>query len=550
MRSRSVLAGVFFLSAAYLGACTTGDGGGSTGTGGSGSGGMSTSGGSGGGGSGGSGSGGSGSGGMSTSGGSGGSGSGGMSASGGSGGGGTTGSGGTAGTAGGTTGAGGLAPATGGAGGAVGGTGGTNGLIDAGADSGVHVDGGDLFSVDYLLASQAPNASANTPGTIGIVTWSIAVAGITEAHIEFGLDTGYGMIAPVDLNEVDFRTLLLGMKPSKTYHFRIAAKVGSTTYLSDDYVIQTGPATTLVKLSSFRVVDEAARRRGFVVASYWSGSPGSGTNTAFIMDADGEIVWWYPSSVAGGIARARMSEDGKNMWMTISGLAGAPLSRVTMDTLGGQVYSNTVGSHDLTPVSGETMAYLDYSETDCDSIFEIDPGGTTKEVFESSSVLTGNNCHGNAVRYSKKEDVYTFSDLSQDVLVVNRSGGVEWRLSERVSGGNKTWGGAQHGHQLLDDSIIIFANSAGANRAAAMIEYSLDGIEMFRYDSGIATSNLGDVQRLPGGNTLVTYSTASVIHEVDSQGNLVLEITGASGVRIGYTLWRETLYGSPPDILY
>ena len=385
---------------------------------------------------------------------------------------------------------------------------------------------------------------------MGIVTWSLSVAGITEANIEFGLDTQYGMVAPVDLSEADFRTLLLGMKPAQPYHFRVVAKVGATTYLSNDYVIQTGPATTLVKLSSFRVVNEAARQRGFIIMSYWSGSAGSGTNTAFILDADGEIVWWYPSSVTGGIARARMSETGKNLWMTISGLTGGPLSRVTMDTLSGQVYDATVGSHDLTPVSGETMAYLDYSETDCDSIFEIDPSGTTREVFESSSVLTTGNCHGNAVRYSKKENVYTFSDLNQDVLVVNRSGGVDWRLSQRVSGGNKAWGGAQHGHQLLDNSFIIFANSGGASGSAALIEYSLEGVEIFRYESGRSTSNLGDVQRLPNGNTLVTYSTESAIQEIDAQGQLVLEITGASGVRIGYTLWQPTLYGPPLDILY
>ena len=208
----------------------------------------------------------------------------------------------------------------------------------------------------------------------------------------------------------------------------------------------------------------------------------------------------------------------------------------------------------VTPVSGTRMAYLDYGESDCNSILEIDPSGTTKEVFEATTYLNagggggGMGCHGNALRYSQKEDVYTYSDLNQDVLVANRSGGVDWRLSELVSGGNSAWSGAQHGHQLLDDSIIIFANTAGPNRTAAVIEYSLDGDEIFRYEGGVSTSNLGDVQRLPGGNTLITYSTSAVIHEVDAQGNLVLEITDASSNRIGYALWRPTLYGPPPDI--
>ena len=59
--------------------------------------------------------------------------------------------------------------------------------------------------------------------------------------------------------------------------------------------------------------------------------------------------------------------------------------------------------------------------------------------------------------------------------------------------------------------------------------------------------DLGDVQRLPGGNTLVTYSNEGLIQEIDESENVVLQISGGEN-RIGYTLWRETLYGPPPDI--
>jgi uncharacterized protein YuzE len=156
-------------------------------------------------------------------------------------------------------------------------------------------------------------------------------------------------------------------------------------------------------------------------------------------------------------------------------------------------------------------------------------------------------CHGNALRYSQAEDVYTFSDLNQDVLVVNRSGEVEWRLSERVNGGNDAWGGAQHGHQLLDGSILIFANAGGSNNSSAAVEYTLEGEEIMRYVGGNFTQNLGDVQRLPNGNTLVNYGNDSVIREIDADENVVLEIEG-NGSSFGYTLWRETLYGPPPDI--
>jgi hypothetical protein len=84
--------------------------------------------------------------------------------------------------------------------------------------------------------------------------------------------------------------------------------------------------------------------------------------------------------------------------------------------------------------------------------------------------------------------------------------------------------------------------------ASAMIEYDLDGKEIARFAGTDYSANLGDVQRLPGGNTLVDFSNAGVMKEIDAQGNVVLQITATSNARFGYALWRESLYGPPPDI--
>jgi hypothetical protein len=56
--------------------------------------------------------------------------------------------------------------------------------------------------------------------------------------------------------------------------------------------------------------------------------------------------------------------------------------------------------------------------------------------------------------------------------------------------------------------------------------------------------NLGDVQRLPGGNTLVTYTTDAKIVELDPSWNEVQTFSA----RVGYASWRPTLYGPPPRL--
>lgn len=409
---------------------------------------------------------------------------------------------------------------------------------------------GDSFKVNVQLAS---DVDAKAPTTVGIVTWSTTLSAVASAYIEFGPTPDYGMQAPVELAAPDHRTLLLGMKPTQTYHFRVVVSDGSALTASDDYTVETGAKTLDVSIGSFEVLDAVKREPGFTIASYWSGVDSA---VAFILDQDGEIVWAYDTGISGGIARARLSEDGKDLWIISASNNGAPLRRVGMDGLGAETYAATVGSHDITPVVGSTMAFIEYGESDCNSIFEIDPSGVVKEVWDSEELSvgaggSGTRCHGNALRYSVPEGLYTYSDVSTDIVQVTRDGKLQWKLTELVEGGNTTWGGAQHGHHLLEESILVFANSGAASKAgpSAAIEYALaDGSEVWRYEgaNGELSANLGDAQRLPGGNTLVTFSNDSIVHEVTPDKAVVVEWKGSPNTKIGYTEWRPSLYGQSP----
>ena len=62
----------------------------------------------------------------------------------------------------------------------------------------------------------------------------------------------------------------------------------------------------------------------------------------------------------------------------------------------------------------------------------------------------------------------------------------------------------------------------------------------------IANMVMGDVQRMPNGNTVVAYSTRGVLHEVSADGRNLQTWTWPAGSTFGYIQKRATLYGPPP----
>jgi hypothetical protein len=132
--------------------------------------------------------------------------------------------------------------------------------------------------------------------------------------------------------------------------------------------------------------------------------------------------------------------------------------------------------------------------------------------------------------------------------------------------GKQTWQAAgnflgMHGHELLPNGNLLWFQAHNGNNAqplgapSPVYEYSFAGgggassakLE-WTYVGDESSFVLGDVQRLPNGNTLVTYSLANVLQEVTPAGEVVQALSGSWGTfsgELGYTWFRKTLYGPP-----
>jgi hypothetical protein len=298
------------------------------------------------------------------------------------------------------------------------------------------------------------------------------------------------------------------------------------------------------------------REPGFIVTSSGVFLPGS----AFIIDADGDIVWYFdgPESPT----RALMDYEGENMWMLALNVLneGGEMRSVSMD--GERAQQNVPGfetaHHDFTVMPGGKVAALVWqSGNDPPSDLVVrSPDGTVTTAFTiGSNLYLSDSYHADAIHYLPFDDSFTISDRNPNLVVkVSATGTPEWQLGgvcEGAPAGSSCSSGGwlvNHGHHLLEDGTFLLFNN-GENDVNHVREFKL-GATPGAFSAtpvndytGTGTGNtLGDVQRLPRGNTLVTYSTDAKIVELDSDWNEVQTFS----VRVGYSSWRPTLYGPPP----
>ncbi len=205
----------------------------------------------------------------------------------------TTGTGGTTST-GGVTGAAGAkgtggTTATGGVTGAAGakGTGGstaTGGTTGAAGTKGTGGTTGNAGSTGTTSCTITPTSSFSTAiPNVAIVTWTTTLSNPTKAEIDFGPSAGgTALVAPVDLTQASYRTLLLGMKPSTSYAYKIVATNASGSCTSSSYTIMTGALPSGTPTVMATISNATAHDKGFIVTStgLWARRRSSSTPTA------------------------------------------------------------------------------------------------------------------------------------------------------------------------------------------------------------------------------------------------------------------------------
>ncbi len=431
-------------------------------------------------------------------------------------------------------------------------------------------------SPDFRAATHAGISEAMP--TVATVQWPVVHGDASNVFVEFGEDASFGRRVRAHVDETGTaRAVLLGLKPGRQYEYRAVEVGGEQTFEGQSETLSTGILTVPMP-SVTATVSEPGHDRGFLVTSMLA-QP----SAAVIFDADGDCVWAHRPEVDWErlyIPRVRLSRVGE--WViyhaaTTLGVEESDVEvqrwivRVSLDGSSQDVVSIPGAHHDFIEHGDGTIATIakdrktvEDEVVEGDRILEVSWDGSQRQIWstwdhfhydpnreygEPGSGWT----HANALQYDKDEDAYYLSLRNLDTLVkIDRtSGEVRWTFG----GDDSTFSipaepfQRQHQFRVIDDHVLVFDNGTPEDMDSRVVEYVLDEsthtaqlVWEHHNDPPLFSIGMGDVERLPGGNTLVTWSSPGQVDEVAPDGRVVWRLQAEMGSGVGYTVWRRALF--------
>ncbi len=310
-----------------------------------------------------------------------------------------------------------------------------------------------------------------------------------------------------------------------------------------------------------------------------SGDERTGDWWVFILDRKGRVLWsrftptdWVSRYVRIGVTGRDILIDYDSYWS--QGAAGID-SRVWRMQLDGELiheYLTPGLHHSFTELPDGRVVWLALENTYTNEILRVvDDAGQVDDLWNCQEQFVGRSelsglflqCGTNGLYYSEPRDTFLVSSWALDTVIeVEHATGNTVRYFGQADGAwdfdppesEFDW---QHGPIYTDDGNLMVSSkrydAEAARYETVVYEYEVDEAEealrevwSFGKGEGIYGMYMGEVHRLPGGNTLHNYGEESRLREVTPAGEIVWEVWWEGDEHIGRSTPFEHLYDLAP----
>ncbi len=425
---------------------------------------------------------------------------------------------------------------------------------------------------------QVADASLAVHGTIGsivVARWDqLAPATVS---VEYSFDEGIWHASPAqEVGAGIQEVLLLGIPYDTEVTAHVVNDFGEGPLTDGDVGIRTDPppegAPEAVLVSSnpdawdpqmrymLGSIDEPDSG---MLADYW----------VFIVDRLGRLVWAVETEHFRMTIHAQPSYDGHTIlidhntfWAIFDNGAASQVRRMTIDGAEVELIDTPGLHHPFTELADGTLAWGAIEGYD-EVIKELPPGGEPTPVWHCSDfhgsidgVPDSAYCASNTLRWNEEDDTYMMSFYSTETVAeIDRASGEVLRYFGHLPGAwtfdpgdSAFWW--QHGcHYTADGTLLVSTRNLPHGDETHVREYALDRetetltqVWSFGEGEGVYGSEMGEADRLPGGNTLHNYGSGARVREISPDGVVVWDLLWEDSVFLGRTTALDDLYAFAP----
>jgi len=399
-----------------------------------------------------------------------------------------------------------------------------------------------------------------------IVSWEqLADA---EGYVEFSVDEGIWRSSPsLALAAGPQQQLLLGLPYDAELSFRVVNDFGDGPLATAETAAQTGALPDGAPVMTILTSDDTAWEPSLQYVLACMDSQSSGT---FVLDRQGGLVWARKTPAQATTLYARPSYDGRDIlidhnsyWAIYDGGAASQVVRMKIDGSVLDTYDTPGLHHAFTELPDGSIVW-GAAESWSETIEKLTPEGLQQSLWSCDewhkTVGISSYCQSNTLYYHEPDDSFLFSLYSAETVIeIDHATGASLRWFGHAEG---SWafepGSApfywQHGaHYTEQGNLLLSSHVDESSDELVVREYALDEdsqilseVWNFGVGLGVEAGEMGEVHRLPNGNTLHNYGTGRRLREVTPDGTVVWDVSWEGPGGLGSTIPVQDLYDFAP----
>ncbi|MEC7241796.1 MAG: aryl-sulfate sulfotransferase [Myxococcota bacterium] len=444
-----------------------------------------------------------------------------------------------------------------------------------------------------FLGGLLVGCTSNGGGQIQNVSWErtdigtvIRVNWTTEADVESWINFGPAgdcekWSTPAE-QSTEREALLLGLPSATDSCFQVVGVLDGETVKSDSWEFRTENLPAAFSAMEVESLDSSLFEEGFFV-----GSNPRNPAQVYVMDREGNIVWWREGEGA-NLSTQMVFADDKSSFSYNSfdrdfAVDNSKVIRVGVDGEVLETIDTPNGHHAFAWLPNNVLAYLaiDVRETDefgpvvGDTVMVDDGTGPVPlySTWDDPRVLLEEHrqwdnefypqgidwTHANYLSYNEERNSLTISFANAEAVIeVDATTGEHLRSIGQDGTHSVEEGllGRPHAGYWTDSgTLMVFTTPLwGAGKSSIGVELAFDDeaktaevVWEYGYELGYNTIVMGESTRMPNGNVLMNFGSTGIVEEVTPEGQPVWRVYTATGTFPGHWSFVRSLYNDGGD---